>query len=171
MPRFLRTVRLDVSDTHVFERAAEPGEWAVPGGFAFCEMEPEEITGKRRQAFANGFLSLQSFGRASLVEVAQIGKGELEGLVQALAAHFVALYGAPDMAAALPVARGEIAFASELAQGQPLDTLLAVSRGHDESGGIREAFRLVKRPDGAPATHARIWDVVEEGAARGGSDG
>ena len=30
-----RTIRLDPSDTVVFSRAAEPGEWAVPGAFLF----------------------------------------------------------------------------------------------------------------------------------------
>ncbi|MCZ8261422.1 MAG: DUF6505 family protein, partial [Beijerinckiaceae bacterium] len=29
MPRLLRTIRLDPSDAFVFNRAAEPGEWAV----------------------------------------------------------------------------------------------------------------------------------------------
>ncbi|PTW60850.1 hypothetical protein C8N35_10329 [Breoghania corrubedonensis] len=162
MPRFLRTIRLDHSDIQVFERAAEPGEWAVPGGFAFCETEPAEITGKLRQAFSNGFLSLESFGRSSLVQVTEIGQSELEGLVEALAAHFVAIYGAPDMAAALPVARGEIAFACELAQGQSPGVLLAVSRDYEEEGGIREAFRVVTPFDAAEDQHARVWDVVED---------
>ena len=31
--KLLRTIRLDPSDTFVFERAAEPGEWAVSGAF------------------------------------------------------------------------------------------------------------------------------------------
>ncbi len=31
----LRTIRLDASDTFVFDGAAEPGEWAVSGAFVF----------------------------------------------------------------------------------------------------------------------------------------
>ncbi|MDJ0931414.1 DUF6505 family protein [Breoghania sp.] len=138
MPHFLRTIRFDAPDTHVFERAAEPVEWAVSGGFAFCELEPEEITGKHRQAFANGFLSLESFGRASLVSVAEIGESEMQGLVESLAMHFVTMYGAPDMAAALPVACGEIAFAGDLAQGQPVGILLAVARARRDRRYSRE---------------------------------
>ena len=33
--KLLRTIRLDPSDTFVFERAAKPGEWAVSGAFVF----------------------------------------------------------------------------------------------------------------------------------------
>ncbi|WP_321341561.1 DUF6505 family protein [Breoghania sp.] len=161
MPSFLRTIRLDTSDSQIFEAAAGPGEWAVPGGFEFCEMEPSEIRGKTRQAFANGFLSLETFGRSTLVMVAEIAENELEALVQALAMHFVGVYGAPDMASALPVARGEVDFAVELAQGQPLNTLLSVSRAHDDAGGIREEFRVMPSP--TSVQHALVWDVVEDG--------
>lgn len=162
MPRFLRTIRLDASDTHAFENAAEPGEWAVPGGFAFADLEPEEITGKRRQAFSNGFLSLESFGRSTFVTVSNIGDDQLAERVQALARHFVDAYGAPDLDAALPVARGEIDFAVELARGQPLNALLAVTRDFDDSGGIREEFRIVTPPGGTQ--HARVWDVEDDDA-------
>ena len=71
MPLLPRTIRLDPSDTLVFERAAEPGEWAVPGGFAFWDEAPEAMPGKRRQAFRAGFLGLASFGWSTLVEVAE----------------------------------------------------------------------------------------------------
>ena len=33
--KFLRTIRFDMSDDAVFERAAPPEEWAVSGAFAF----------------------------------------------------------------------------------------------------------------------------------------
>ena len=42
--KLLRTIRLDPSDTFVFERAAEPGEWAVPGAFVFLDAETEGIS-------------------------------------------------------------------------------------------------------------------------------
>ena len=53
---FPRTIRLDESDAFAFPCAAEPGEWAVSGAFAFAERDPAGIGGKDRQAFANGFL-------------------------------------------------------------------------------------------------------------------
>ena len=33
--KLLRTIRLDPSDTFVFEMPAEPGEWAVSGAFEY----------------------------------------------------------------------------------------------------------------------------------------
>jgi hypothetical protein len=35
MLKLPRTIRLDPSDIFVFERAADPGEWAVSGDFVF----------------------------------------------------------------------------------------------------------------------------------------
>ena len=55
MTRLPRTLRLDPSDLVVFDRAAAPGEWAVPGGFAFWDEDPAALAGKRRQAFRAGF--------------------------------------------------------------------------------------------------------------------
>lgn len=46
--KLLRTVRADASDTFVFERAAEPGEWAVSGAFAFARADPEALERKAR---------------------------------------------------------------------------------------------------------------------------
>ena len=44
--KLLRTIRLDPSDTFVFDKAAEPGEWAVPGAFAFLDADPPALQGK-----------------------------------------------------------------------------------------------------------------------------
>ena len=57
--KLLRTIRLDPSDTFVFEKAAEPGEWAVPGTFAFTHDEIETLTGKARAAFRSGFRGIE----------------------------------------------------------------------------------------------------------------
>ena len=100
MIRLPRTLRLDPSDLVVFDRAAAPGEWAVPGGFAFWDEDPAALTGKRRQAFRAGFLGVASFGWSTLVEVAEATTAEREAAVAALAAHIQADYGAPDAAAA-----------------------------------------------------------------------
>ena len=45
MPKLLRTIRLDPSDAFVFTRAAEPGEWAVPGTFLFWEQPVDGLLG------------------------------------------------------------------------------------------------------------------------------
>jgi hypothetical protein len=41
-----RTIRLDPSDTFVFDRPAEPGEWAVTGSFLFIDTDPTSLTGR-----------------------------------------------------------------------------------------------------------------------------
>ncbi|HET6519674.1 MAG TPA: DUF6505 family protein [Geminicoccaceae bacterium] len=156
--RLPRTIRFDDSDERVFERAAAPDEWAVSGAFAFADADPAAVTGGARQAFANGFLGTASFGWSTFVAVAGIAPDEFEQVVRALAAHFVARYGAPGIAAALPVARAEAEFAAGLCDGHPVNTLLAVERAFGPDG-IRERFRAIERPR-APA-HARIWTIVD----------
>ena len=48
--KLLRTIRLDPSDTFVFDRSAEPGEWAVTGTFMFADDDPSVLEGKARAA-------------------------------------------------------------------------------------------------------------------------
>ena len=145
MTRLLRTIRLDPSDALVFPRAAEPGEWAVPGGFCFWDDDIAALEGKRRQAFRAGFLGLTSFGWSTLVEVAEASAAERDAAVAALAAHIRAAHGAPDGTAARAAAEEEIAFAETLCDHPP-GTLVALSRSA-EGGDVRERFRtLHERP-------------------------
>ena len=69
--KLLRTVRADTSDTFVFDRAAEPGEWAVSGAFAFAHGDLAELKGKARTAFRAGFLGLESLGRSTLAQIVE----------------------------------------------------------------------------------------------------
>lgn len=140
--KLARTIRLDESDDNVFESAAESGEWAISGGFEFSNWTEHDLVGKARQAFANGWLGLDSFGRATFVAITAIEPAEIAALEQDLARHFVHNYGAPDTDAALSVAREEIAFMAELCAGHEQNTLLAVSREFDETG-VREQFRFI----------------------------
>ncbi len=158
--KFLRTIRFDSSDDHVFERAAAADEWAIPGGFLFAGSDPENLTGKARQAFANGFVGMASFGHSTLVSVAEIDEVETEDLVRSLAGVFRQRFGAPDDDSATNAAHDEIGFVLDLCADLPINTLLALTRSLDEAGGIREKFRTLEAPTGMP--HARIWDVVEE---------
>ncbi|HHB80566.1 MAG TPA: hypothetical protein ENK83_02290 [Aliiroseovarius sp.] len=144
--RLARALHLDQSDSQVFHRSAGAGEWAISGGFEFSNWEESDLVGKARQEFANGWLGLESFGRVSLVAVARITDEEMAALEQALAAHFVSHYGAPSEAAALPVAREELAHMAELCAGLEEGTLLAVARERTEAG-LREAFRVLDAPD------------------------
>lgn len=138
--KLARTLRLDASDLNVFERPAEIGEWAISGAFEFSNWTDAELSGKRRQAFANGWLGLESFGRATVVAVTAIDPRELAALTDHLAAHFVAAYGAPSLEAARPKAEEEIGFMREMCEDHPDNTLLSVAREFVATG-VHERFR------------------------------
>ncbi|NKE46475.1 hypothetical protein HB662_16960 [Roseomonas frigidaquae] len=159
--RLPRTLRLDPSDTVIFAEPAEPGEWAVPGGFEFWDEAPESLSGKRRQAFRGGFLGLTSFGWSTLVEVAEASEVERAAALAALARHIRTRHGAPDDAAAEDAAREEIAFAESLCDHPP-GTVLALSRSV-EDGQVRERFRTLHRRETPHSqfTSLPVFAVVE----------
>ncbi len=146
MPKLARTIHFDESDTRVFEIHAETGEWAISGGFEFSNWGEAELNGKARQAFANGWLGLSTFGRATFVAVADAEDREIEELAQSLAAHFVHYYGAPTVEAALPAALEEIGYMVELCEEHDPNTLLVVNR-ELTSAGVKELFRHIQPRD------------------------
>lgn len=139
--RLLRTIRLDPSDTFVFERAADPGEWAVSGAFMFADADPDALAGKSRAAFRGGFLGVASFGWSTLVQIVDATQEDRDALVDTLAKQLRERLGAPDFGAARAAAQEEVAFAASLCD-HPRDTLIAVRRTF-EDGAIREAFRTL----------------------------
>ncbi len=145
--KLMRTIRLDPSDTFVFEQAAEPGEWAVSGAFVFWDVDPAKLEGKQRSAFRSGFLGVESFGWSTLVQIVEAKENDRAAVVETLAGRLVERFGAPDLATARKAAEEEVAFAASLC-GHPADTLVAVHRAV-EDGSIREAFRTL-RPKGGP---------------------
>ncbi|CAN5432618.1 DUF6505 family protein [soil metagenome] len=155
--KLLRTIRLDISDTFVFERAAEPGEWAVSGAFMFARQDIATLQGKARTAFRAGFLGVDSFGRSSLAQVVEASAQDRRDLVHALAMQLVARCGAPDLATAMPAAEEEVGFVESLCD-HPDGLLIAVSRSRDDAG-IREAYRTLRPSDGAD--HHRPFQFVE----------
>jgi Family of unknown function (DUF6505) len=140
--KLLRTIRLDPSDGFVFDPAAAPGEWAVPGGFMFWDRDPRQLTGRARQAFRSGFLGLTSFGWSTLVVVVEATDDEREAAVAALAQFLLKRHGAPSLDAATAAAAEEIAFAAELAT-HPAQTLIALNRAVREDGWVSEQFRTL----------------------------
>jgi hypothetical protein len=156
--KLLRTILFDNTDERVFEVAAQPDEWAVSGAFAFTDLAPAEVAGKTRQAFANGFLGVESFGRSTFAVVAEAKPGTCEEIEARLAEHLVTHYGAPELAAALPAAREEVEFIVELCRDVLINTVFTVRRTFDAAGRIREEFRTITPPTGEPR-HARIWTV------------
>ncbi len=159
--KFLKTIRFDTSDENVFDQAAEQDEWAVSGAFAFADVSRDEVKGKTKQAFANGFLSLDSFGRSTFVSVAEFNDEDLAQVEANLAKHFITHYGAPDEESALPAAREEVQFILELCETSLINTIFTVRRHFAEDGQIKEEFRTIKAPDAQPV-HSRIWNVVED---------
>ena len=157
--KFPRAVRLDESDAQVYVNPAVPGEWAVPGSFAFVDKDPAQLTGKDLQAFGHGFLGVDSFGWSTLVEVAEISNHEYERVIDRLAGHFVERYGAPDLATALPAAREEASFAASICE-HDLHTLLMLERESGEEG-IVERFKVV-RLNAADHSNIKLWQLIEE---------
>ena len=102
-----------------------------------------DLVGKARQAFANGWLGSETFGRVTFVAVVEITKAELDALETALAEHFVAFYGAPSVEAARPVAREELAQMVDLCEDHATNTLLTVARSLTEAG-VREEYRAIE---------------------------
>ena len=157
--KLLRTIRLDVSDTFVFEKAAEPGEWAVSGAFVFWDHDFSALEGKARSAFRGGFLGVVSLGWSTLVQIVEASDEDRSGMVDALARQLVNNFGAPTLAQARAAAEEEVAFAESLCN-QPQDTLVAVHRSCDD-GDVRETFRTLRPRAGQKPARAFSFLEVE----------
>jgi hypothetical protein len=155
--KLLRTIRLDASDTFVYERAAEPGEWAVSGAFAFTHSDPADLQGKARTAFRAGFMGLRSLGRSTLAQVVEASEQDRGTVVDLLAMQLLAQFGAPDLAIARRAAEEEADFAASLCDHSP-GVLIAVTRRY-ENGAVREEFRTLRPRDGAG--HTRAFEFLE----------
>jgi hypothetical protein len=157
--KLLRTIRLDVSDTFVFEKAAEPGEWAVSGAFVFWDRDPSALEGKARSAFRGGFLGVASLGWSTLVQIVEASEDDRLAVIDTLAKQLVANFGAPTVADARAAAEEEVAFAESLCS-QPRDTLVAVHRSFD-NGEVRETFRTLRPREGQKPARAFSFLEVE----------
>ena len=157
--KLLRTIRLDASDTFVFEPAAEPGEWAVSGAFVFWDRDPATLEGKARSAFRGGFLGVSSFGWSTLVQIVEASAADRAHLLDMLAQRLIAQFGAPSIEDARAAAEEEVAFAESLCS-QPLDTLVAVHRSFD-NGEVRETFRTLRPRAGQKPARAFSFLEVE----------
>src|SRR5262245_21432001 len=159
--KLLRTIRLDPSDTFVFERAAEPGEWAVPGAFMFSHQNVQDLEGKQRAAFRSGFVGIETLGWSTLAQVVEATDADRARAVEILAQQLVTHFGAPDLTAAKMAAEEEIAFAASLSD-HPNGMLVALSRQY-EDGSIRETFRTLTPAVGlAPARAYAFLEVAGE---------
>ena len=144
--KMARAIHFDESDQRVFHMPARTGEWCISGGFEFSNWSEGDLTGKNRQAFANGWFGLETGGRVTFVAVTQVEPGEVAALAQMLAQHFVTYYGAPSIEAALPTAQEELNQMADLCAEHNPNTLLTVLRELSDVG-VRESFRMIEPND------------------------
>ena len=154
-----RAIRLDPSDTFVFRRAAEPGEWLVTGSFLFDHADLAGLDAKARTAFRSGFLGVASFGWSTLAVVTEATEAEREAAIAQLAGQLIEKLGAPDLATARAAAAEEIAFAASLCD-HPAQTLLALHRTQQD-GEIRERFRTLTPRDASQSEGFRAFEFLE----------
>jgi Family of unknown function (DUF6505) len=161
--KLLKTVRADTSDTFVFDKAAEAGEWAVSGAFLFANLDPVVLTGRPKAAFRGGFLAVSSFGWSTLAQIVEVAAEERAAAVAQLATRLVEHCGAPDLATATAAAEEEVEFAASLCN-HPTGMLIAVSRRY-ENETIRESFRTLQaNPSGKSPVFSFIELIDEEPA-------
>lgn len=141
--KLARAIHFDESDLRVYYSPARTGEWCVSGGFEFSNWTQADLSGRARQAFANGWLGLETFGRVTFVAVTQIQQHEFDALADSLSQHFVTVYGAPDLDAARPVALDELRHMAGLCENHATNTLLTVARELVDEG-VQESFHAIQ---------------------------
>ena len=144
--KLARAIHFDESDQRVFANPARTGEWCISGGFEFSNWGEADLTGKARQAFSNGWLGLETSGRVTFVAVTQVESSEVAELIEALAQHFVTIYGAPNLTAARSVAEAELDQMSQLCEDHAPNTLLTVTRELTPAG-VHESYRVIQPQD------------------------
>ncbi len=141
-----RAIHFDESDMNVFHSPARTGEWCITGGFEFSNWTEGDLTGKARQAFSNGWLGAETFGRVTFVATAQIEQTEIDTLTTQLARHFVDIYGAPSIEAATPVAAEEISQMMDICAEHEPNTVMTIARELTDAG-VKESIRIIESQD------------------------
>lgn len=154
--KFLKAVRLDESDARLFPLtgAAQDGEWCVSGGYAVCDLAAggcgrvgcsvNERGEPRAPACASSFVGIDSHGRCTIAEIADIDAATYREQVERLVRHFLDDLGAPNEADARRVAEEECAYTAELAGGFPDAVWITVRREPSEDG-VGEHYRVYER--------------------------
>jgi hypothetical protein len=143
--KFLKAVRLDVSDTLVYsqEGAAQDGEWLVSGGYAVCD--PTGATHRKPNCHClTSFIGVVSYRRCTIAEVVEIGKVEYQQVIERLVRHFMDDLGAPTLEAARTVAEDEAAYTAELCESFSPEVWITVKRTPGDDG-IKEHYSVFKR--------------------------
>jgi hypothetical protein len=159
---FPRIVRLDDSDSRVYENLAIPGEWAVPGSFVFQDVDLDSLSGKRLQAFRHGFLGTRSFGWSTLVMIDSISDEEHQAMIKGLVSRLMEQSTAPNWKATLATVQEEVDFAASICNHE-IHTLLSLER-NIEAGSFVENFRVVRRPNTIEHSTVILWTAEDDPA-------
>jgi hypothetical protein len=138
--RFPRIIQSDRAG-RLLVPAAKAGEWAVTGAFRFAHRDPGTLRSSELETFKHGWLGLETFGGARLVEVADIAPADHDAMTRRLAAYYMAEFGLTDVNEAMAAATEEMQFAASQC-GHPPGTILALDREFNEQGLI-ETTRIV----------------------------
>jgi len=147
MPKFLRAVRLDDSDDHLFKAngAAIEGEWVVSGGFAACDSANAPRCEPRCHC-ESSFLALQSRRRCSIAEVAEVSDDDLEERTDQLTWYLLKGWGAPSWDAARKVAEEEVRHTVEVCEALSPEVWITVKRTPRADGSaIEEQYSVYDR--------------------------
>lgn len=139
--KFLRTTQIDLRGAKLVDPIAKSGEWAVTGAFRFAHRDPATLQRRELETFKHGWLGLETFGNAAIVEVAELDEATYDDLARRLTAHLMTHYGIADVDPAVETAVEEMAFAASLADHPP-GTRLALDRELNDQGLI-EKTRIV----------------------------
>ena len=112
--KFAKTIRFDKSDLNIFPLASEEGELAVVGTFNFYNLKQDDLKGKIKQAFSNGFMGCTTFGYSTLVSLVNINEKELQQLKTNLGKFLIDNFGALSREIAERAANEEINFMLDL---------------------------------------------------------
>ena len=157
--KLAKSIKFDKSDSLVFERNSIEGDWAIPGGFIFSFLKEEDIVGKVKQAFSNGFFCLPSFGFSTFVCVASFSEKDFDEAINTLGNYMLLNYNAPSELEAMRVAKNELIFMSDICKNHELGSLLSINRIITNQG-IKEEFRKISKPDSC--AEQKIWSLVDD---------
>ena len=157
--KFAKTIRFDKSDLNIFPLASEEGELAIVGTFNFYNLKQDDLKGKVKQAFSNGFMGCTTFGYSTLVSLVNIKEKELQQLKTNLGKFLIDNFGAQSQEMAEEAAHEEINFMLDLCKNHEIGSLLSLSRTW-EADGIKEKFRNLPKADSC--AEQKIWTFVDE---------
>lgn len=147
MPKFLRAVRLDDSDEHLFRThgAAREGEWVVSGGYAVCDFAHAPKCDPRCYC-ESSFVALASRARCSIAEVVEVSEEDLEAHADALAWFLVKGWGAPSWDVARRVAEEEVRHTAGVCETLSPEVWITVKRAPGAaSGAVDEQYAVYDR--------------------------